>query len=375
MSLVAAAATKPLVVGHLGRDRPTRPAVVSFTALMASELVPGGAYLAGLVGGRGKGAAGHQEQRRSGAKQSVFHGTFSKVEFDKPLTVKTPKEPLGCPPRSSAPVIQGVPWPRLLEGSCRCGAVQFSVQSHAPYPYQLCYCSICRKTPGGGGFAINLHADKKSLKIRGKKAIGIFRAKIEDDDGHCHTSRAGAASARDAARRCGCSIPGGRSWCTPSPPPSTPAAGAADQGAPDAEFKAPWVKPDFGRGDARFRENPKLSIEEWHKKRGLWIDHGASAQAGHGARRSWTRRRGSRRCSGGRGSRGCRRRSAVKRDAASAGGIQHPWDHRAVVTYIPGGRPVQPYGRRHHPRTCRRSVPLYVRCRAICCGAASGMRG
>jgi hypothetical protein len=38
------------------------------------------------------------------------------------------------------------------------------------------------------------------------------------------------------------------------------------------KFKAPWVKPDFGRGDAKFREYPKLSIEQWHRKRGLWID-------------------------------------------------------------------------------------------------------
>ena len=45
---------------------------------------------------------------------------------------------------------------KKLEGSCRCGAVEFSVLSHTPYPYQLCYCSICRQTAGGGGFDINL---------------------------------------------------------------------------------------------------------------------------------------------------------------------------------------------------------------------------
>ena len=65
-----------------------------------------------------------------------------------------------------------------LEGSCRCGAVHFTVISHTPYPYQLCYCSICRKTAGGGGFAINLMGDNKTLKVRGKKAIRIFRAEI-----------------------------------------------------------------------------------------------------------------------------------------------------------------------------------------------------
>ena len=45
-----------------------------------------------------------------------------------------------------------------LEGSCHCQAVRFSVESHEPYPFMRCYCSICRKTAGGGGYAINLGA-------------------------------------------------------------------------------------------------------------------------------------------------------------------------------------------------------------------------
>jgi hypothetical protein len=32
----------------------------------------------------------------------------------------------------------------LLKGSCHCGAVHFSVESEHPYPFNLCYCSICR---------------------------------------------------------------------------------------------------------------------------------------------------------------------------------------------------------------------------------------
>jgi len=46
-----------------------------------------------------------------------------------------------------------------LESSCHCGAVRFTVESRHPYPVNLCYCSICRKTAGVGGFAINLRAD------------------------------------------------------------------------------------------------------------------------------------------------------------------------------------------------------------------------
>ena len=38
----------------------------------------------------------------------------------------------------------------LLKGSCHCGAVRFSLNSRTPYPYMRCYCSICRKTGGGG---------------------------------------------------------------------------------------------------------------------------------------------------------------------------------------------------------------------------------
>jgi hypothetical protein len=43
-----------------------------------------------------------------------------------------------------------------LEGSCHCGAVKFRLESNTPMPYQRCYCSICRKTQGGGGYAINI---------------------------------------------------------------------------------------------------------------------------------------------------------------------------------------------------------------------------
>src|SRR6202021_1236947 len=79
--------------------------------------------------------------------------------------------------------------PMRLEGSCRCGAVSFTVDSHTPQPYQRCYCSICRKTAGGGGYAINLGADAPTLKIEDKGgAICVFRAELRQDDGACEVS-------------------------------------------------------------------------------------------------------------------------------------------------------------------------------------------
>lgn len=162
--------------------------------------------------------------------------------------------------------------PKKLEGSCRCGKVHFSVMSHTPYPYQLCYCSICRKTQGGGGFAINLMGDHKTLKVRGRNAIRIFHAEIKED-GRCRTS---------SAERHFCSGCGTALWAYDPEWPDLvhPFASAIDTPLPTPpskvhlmlRYKAGWVKPDFGRGDAKFREYPKLSIEEWHKKRGLWID-------------------------------------------------------------------------------------------------------
>ena len=67
-----------------------------------------------------------------------------------------------------------------LEGSCHCGAVKFNLQSHTPYPYMRCYCSICRKTAGGGGYAINIMGDTKTLKVRGAKNIAVYRARFKE---------------------------------------------------------------------------------------------------------------------------------------------------------------------------------------------------
>lgn len=60
---------------------------------------------------------------------------------------------------------------RKLDGSCHCGAVEFSLESHTPVPYQLCACSICRKVGGYGG-SVNLGGVNETLKIhKGKELI------------------------------------------------------------------------------------------------------------------------------------------------------------------------------------------------------------
>jgi hypothetical protein len=164
--------------------------------------------------------------------------------------------------------------PVALEGSCRCGAVEFSCQSHAPHPYQRCYCSICRKTAGGGGYAINLSADARTLEVADREqAIRIFRAEIRQDDGTCELSTA----ERSFCSRCGTAL-----WLFSPEWPELihPFASAIDSELPVPpssvhlmlRFEPSWVVPQIGPDDATFDLYPEQSIEDWHRQRGLWVD-------------------------------------------------------------------------------------------------------
>ena len=64
-----------------------------------------------------------------------------------------------------------------LEGSCHCGAVKFTAVSHTPFPFNYCYCSICRKVNGGGGFNINIMADANTLDVTGMENVGVYRSR------------------------------------------------------------------------------------------------------------------------------------------------------------------------------------------------------
>ena len=164
--------------------------------------------------------------------------------------------------------------PMLLKGSCRCGKISFEVQSHTPVPYQLCYCSICRKQQGGGGYAINLGALNETMKITGKAHLGIYRAEIVDEERpHCETS----SGERNFCTACGSAL-----WLFDPTWPELvhPFASAVDSDLPIAtervhlmlKYKAAWVEPDIRDGDSRFDLYPEESIDDWHKTRKLWVD-------------------------------------------------------------------------------------------------------
>ena len=163
--------------------------------------------------------------------------------------------------------------PMQLDGSCYCGAVRSTLASHTPYPYQLCYCSICRKTAGGGGFAINIMGDVATMQVTGKEALRHYCAEIRDEAGHCEIS----SGQRHYCTHCGSAL-----WMYDPQWPDLvhPFASAIDTElpAPPAKVhlmlgsKAAWVTPALGPDDDCFDEYPELSIEDWHRRRRLWID-------------------------------------------------------------------------------------------------------
>lgn len=152
-----------------------------------------------------------------------------------------------------------------LKGSCHCRAVRFSVSSHTPYPYMRCYCSICRKTAGSGGFAINLGADATSLKVTGTDHIAVYQAKIDGDT---------SPAERHFCKHCGSHL-----WLFDPRWPDLvhPHAGAIDTKLPrPPEFvdimlasAAPWAPLPDGDTVTRFDDYPDESIADWHSARGL----------------------------------------------------------------------------------------------------------
>jgi len=96
-----------------------------------------------------------------------------------------------------------------------------------------------------------------TLKVKGKTALGVWNAPI---DGRCGTPL----------------------WVSDDQWPELvhPFASVIDTELPKAPSsahllmrdKASWVEPQIGPNDNCFDGYPELSIEEWHKKHGLWID-------------------------------------------------------------------------------------------------------
>ena len=161
-----------------------------------------------------------------------------------------------------------------LKGSCHCAAVRFSVFSRAAVPYMRCYCSNCRKTAGGGGYAINLSGEFATLKVEGEEHIAVYQAKGAGGAGPDEVSPA----RRHFCRHCGSALylydprwpelvhPFASAIDTPLPP------------VPESVFimldsKPGWVKlpPDAAAAN-RYAGYPEDSLAEWHRAHDLYDD-------------------------------------------------------------------------------------------------------
>lgn len=158
-----------------------------------------------------------------------------------------------------------------LEGSCHCGSVRFSVESDAPVPFMRCYCTICRKTAGAGGYAINLGAAARTMQVRGKRQLRIYRARVSEQDGD--------EARLSGARRYFCGRCGSALWVWDPAWPELvhPHASAIDTPLPTPPehvhcllgSKASWVEVEGGPDDPRFEHYPDVSLAQWHEAHGL----------------------------------------------------------------------------------------------------------
>ncbi|KAJ2897307.1 hypothetical protein GGI21_000084 [Coemansia aciculifera] len=157
-----------------------------------------------------------------------------------------------------------------LKGSCHCGAVAFEVDTIAPVPFMRCYCSICRKTSGGGGYTVNILGQSSTLRItQGADVVKSYRA-VKDK------SAAVPVLCQD---RFFCPTCASYLWARAEEWPEWiyPYASAIDSELPTPKATASimlgsaakWADPRELRKaeDEVFEEYPTYSLEQWHKER------------------------------------------------------------------------------------------------------------
>ncbi|MCK2182761.1 GFA family protein [Halomonas getboli] len=152
-----------------------------------------------------------------------------------------------------------------LEGSCHCGAIHFRVEAPHLYPFNRCYCSICRKTAGGGGYAINLGALAETLEVEGAEHATVYHAVLDGEK---------SPGERHFCSRCGTAL-----WVFDPRWPELvhPFASAIDSDLPVPPehvhlmlgSKASWVEVEAGPDDRCFDDYPDESLADWHRRLGL----------------------------------------------------------------------------------------------------------
>ena len=161
-----------------------------------------------------------------------------------------------------------------LFGSCHCQSVRFEVESYTPYPFCRCYCSICRKTAGGGGYAINIMGEANTMVVIGMEHVSMYRAKMAGESPDSFVISEGR---RHFCKHCASCL-----WISDPQWPNLvhPFASAIDTPLPKPpeqihimlDYAANWCTIPKSAKDILFSGYPVESIEEWHKRHGLYGD-------------------------------------------------------------------------------------------------------
>jgi len=158
-----------------------------------------------------------------------------------------------------------------LQGSCHCGAVSFSVFSRAAVPFMRCYCSICRKTAGGGGYAINLSGEAATLTVEGAEHVSVYHARGPAED-----PKGVSPGKRHFCMHCGSALyvsdprwpelvhPFASAIDTPLAPPPQTVFIMLDSKASRVRLPA-----DAERTNC-YAEYPDESLADWHRAHGLY---------------------------------------------------------------------------------------------------------
>jgi hypothetical protein len=131
-----------------------------------------------------------------------------------------------------------------------------------------CYCSVCRKTAGGGGYAINLMGEAASLTVEGDGNISVYHAVIDGEK---------SLAERRFCKTCGSAL---WLWDPRWPDLVHPHASSIDTDLPVPPERVhlmlgsmpAWVQPDIRENDRQFDEYPEESMADWHASRGLTVD-------------------------------------------------------------------------------------------------------
>ena len=127
---------------------------------------------------------------------------------------------------------------------------------------------IRRRHPVCGRYAINISTITETLKVDGEANIASYRAKIDGEE---------SRGERKFCSKCGTALwvfdprwpemihPFASSIDTPLPSPPSNVHLMLD-------FKPDWVRIEDGPDDTKFERYPELSIEDWHKQHGLWVE-------------------------------------------------------------------------------------------------------